>query len=191
MIVQDWEWEGIRTWLLGLGWAEEDIDLVKTHREGIPLYTDQQSAKAIVDRLDDCALRYGVSWSLSPDLEMLITAGLTERALESLRINQLVQKTIERYLREVLLPKRAQEEHSSRQSKAGSKPREERAAKSNKPFIEAAVQEELPNWSCNSASKLAQRLGVSSQYIRRIQRDLRSRRREYFLPVNDPLQTQE
>ncbi|KAE9626334.1 hypothetical protein [Aeromonas veronii] len=171
MIVQDREWQEIRTCFLGLGWTENDIDMIDVHRQNKPLYTDQQTALAMVARLDECVIRYGVSWPLLPDLEMLITAGLTERAREQFRISKLVQDLSAQYRREVLFPKHGTEVISARQSKAGSRTREERTANSKMPSIVAAIKEELPSWTRDSAARLARRLGVSATHIRRVRKE--------------------
>ncbi|QPR87250.1 hypothetical protein [Aeromonas hydrophila] len=172
MIVQDGEWQEIRTWFLGLGWDEDDIDMIEVHRQNKPLYTDHQTALAMVARLDECVIRYGVSWPLLPDLKMLITACLTERALEQLRISELVQDLSTQYRQEVLFSKHGAEVISARQSKAGSKTREDRTANSKKPSIVAAIKEELPSWTRDSAARLARRLGVSATHIRRVRKEI-------------------
>ncbi|MGL4381776.1 MAG: hypothetical protein ACRCTB_12030 [Vibrio sp.] len=97
MIEQDWEWQEIKTWFLGLGWTEDDIDMIEVHRQNKPLYTDHQTALAMVARLDECVIRYGVIWPLLPDFKMLITACETERALEQLRISERVQDLSAQY----------------------------------------------------------------------------------------------
>ncbi len=173
MIDQDWEWQEIKTWFLGLGWAEDDIDMIEADRQNKPLYTDKQSASAMVARLEECRRRYGVSWPLLPDLEMLITAELTEQALEQLRISKLAQDLSAQYGQEVLFPKHGTEVIRARQSNFGRRTREERTANSKKPSIEAAIKEELPSWTCHSAEKLARRLGVSAKHIRSVYRDIK------------------
>ncbi|HHQ4721271.1 hypothetical protein [Aeromonas veronii] len=172
MIDQDWEWQEIKTWFLGLGWAEDDIGMIEAHRQNKPLYTDKQSASDMVARLEECRRRYGVSWPLLPDLEMLITAELTEQALEQLRISKLVQDLSTQYRQEVLFPKHGTEVIRARQSKAGSRAREERTSHSKKPSIEAAIKEELP-WTRDSAARLAKRFSVSAKHIRTIYRDIK------------------
>lgn len=166
------EWPEIREYFLGLGWNEHDINIIKSNRDGIPLYTNQKSALAMVRRLDAAVELYGTAWPLVPDLKMLITAGLTERALDFLKQKDLADNLLHRYRREVLFPRYAQEKYSERQSKAGSKPREERAVNSQKTLLEAAIKEELPDWTRNSASKLANRFGVTRQYIGKIKAKL-------------------
>ncbi|HBQ2694869.1 MULTISPECIES: hypothetical protein [Klebsiella/Raoultella group] len=166
------EWPEILEWYLELGFDDDAISLIKAVRDGIPLYTDQKSALAMVQRLDACAKRYGVKWVIYPDIKMLITARLTERALEALDIMERGTKVLEQYLRDVLFERHAQQRYSERQSKAGSKPREERAVNSQKTLLEAAIKEELPNWTRNRASKLAKRFGVTPQYIRKIKAKL-------------------
>ncbi len=160
------EWPEIREYFLGLGLDEHDINIIKAKRDGVPLYTDQASALAMVQRLDAAVERYGITWPVEPDCKMLITAGLTERALASFELGKRADEAVNRYRREVLSPRYAQEKYSERQSKAGRRPREERAVNSRKAEIEAAIKEELPNWTRNSASKLANRLGVTPKHIR-------------------------
>lgn len=166
------EWSEMREYFLELGWNEHDINIIKSNCDGIPLYTDQKSALAMVQRLDTAVERYGIEWTLLPDCKMLITAGLTERALASFELGKRADELVNRFRREVLFPRNAQEKYSERQSKAGSKPREERAASSQKSHLEAAIKEELPNWTRNSASKLANRFGVTRQYIGKIKTKL-------------------
>ncbi|HHG1229493.1 TPA: hypothetical protein ACXYQJ_000701 [Klebsiella pneumoniae] len=166
------EWPEIREYFLGLGFDDDAISLIKAVRDGIPLYTDQKSALAMVRRLDACAKRYGVKWVVYPDIKMLITACLTERALDSLKQKDFADNLLNRYHQKVTFPRYAQEKYSERQSKAGSKPREERAVNSQKTLLEAAIKEELPNWNRNSASKLAKRFEVTPQYIRKIKAKL-------------------
>lgn len=160
------DWPEMREYFLGLGWSEHDINILKANRDGVPLYTEQKSALAMVQRLDAAVERYGIAWALVPDCKMLITAGLTERALVSFELGKRADEAVNRYRREVLYPRYAQEKYSERQSKAGRRPREERAVNSRKAEIEAAIKEELPNWTRNSASKLANRLGVTPKHIR-------------------------
>lgn len=166
------QWPELLEWYLELGLDDDDISLIKAERDGIPLYTDQKSALAMVHRLDACAKRYGVKWGMHPDIRMLITACLTERALDFLKQKDFADNLLHRYRREVLFPRYAQEKYSERQSKAGSKPREERAVNSQKTLLEAAIKEELPNWTRNSASKLAKRFEVTRQYIGKIKAKL-------------------
>ncbi|WP_407302582.1 hypothetical protein ACHQJB_09955 [Raoultella planticola] len=166
------EWPEIREYFLGLGWNEHDINIIKSNRDGIPLYTNQKSALAMVRRLDAAVELYGTAWPLVPDLKMLITAGLTERALASFELGKRADELVNRFLRKVLFPRYAQEKYSERQSKAGSKPREERAVNSQKTLLEAAIKEELPKWTRHSASKLAKRFKVTPQYIGKIKAKL-------------------
>lgn len=166
------DWPEMREYFLGLGWSEHDINILKASRDGVPLYTEQKSALAMVQRLDAAVERYGIAWALVPDCKMLITAGLTERALASFELGKRADEVVNRYRREIIYPRYAQEKYSERQSKAGSKPREERAANSRKAEIEYAVKEELLKWTRNSASKLANRFGVTRQYIGKIKAKL-------------------
>lgn len=166
------EWPEIREYFLGLGWNEHDINIIKSNRDGIPLYTNQKSALAMVRRLDAAVELYGTAWPLVPDIKMLITACLTERALDSLKQKDFADNLLNRYHQKVTFPRYAQEKYSERQSKAGSKPREERAVNSQKTLLEAAIKEALPNWTRHSASKLAKKFGVTPQYIRKIKAKL-------------------
>ncbi|HDH1450512.1 TPA: hypothetical protein PIT86_005194 [Klebsiella quasipneumoniae subsp. similipneumoniae] len=166
------EWPEIREYFLGLGFDDDAISLIKAVRDGIPLYTDQKSALAMVRRLDACAKRYGVKWVVYPDIKMLITACLTERALDSLKQKDFADNLLNRYHQKVTFPRYAQEKYSERQSKAGKNAREERTANSKKTSIEVAIREKLPNWNRNSASKLAKRFEVTPQYIGKIKAKL-------------------
>lgn len=109
-----------------IGIQNSDIELIERHRCGKTNYNDSKSALAMVERLRDCQNRYGINWTILPDVELLIWAGLKEDAIELYRLEKRAQRCADKYRQELLFPKAAQEAISSNASKAGSSSRRTR-----------------------------------------------------------------